>query len=164
VVIEAIDRDCSLRFHSTLAFTTHLGPGDRYLVITPWPIHMVLPFPIAIGSMYLGDPVEGRHRLIKQRNTNCFIHCSWYHAHLPSVHRSTQLLWLLKHSCRAFIDPRNFHCSSRNLADPSTIHAICVVPHTLVANDIFSTSSYVPRARTALSHEHHTSCSIQFSD
>jgi len=66
----------------------------------------------ATGSIYLGDPRVDRHHLIKQRTTHCIFLSSWSHALLPSFHRSTQFVWFLKHSCRAFIDPRNLCGSS----------------------------------------------------
>jgi len=38
----------------------------------------------------------------------------------------------LTHSCRAFIDPLNLCGSSHNLAKLTYIHALCVVPHSLL--------------------------------
>jgi hypothetical protein len=136
VLIEPKARDCSFRHPTTLQFPMHLGPLDLYLVITPLPIHTVLPFTIATESIYLRNSRVDRHHLIKQQNTHCIFHCSWSHTLLPRCHRSTRFVWFFMHSCRAFIDQRNVCGSSRNLAEPSYIHAIWVVPHSLAAYHI----------------------------
>jgi hypothetical protein len=58
----------------------------------------------------MGDPGVDRHHLII-RNTHSIFHSSWSHALLPCFHRSTQFVWVLTHSCQAFIDLRNL-CGS----------------------------------------------------
>jgi len=122
VFIEPKVHDCSFRLQTTLPFPTHLGPLDLYLVITPQPIHTVLTFTIATGSIYLGDPGVDRHHLIKQFNPHCIFHSSWSHALLPSCHGSMQFVWILKHSCRAFIDPRNIRGSSQPGSRPHPLN------------------------------------------
>jgi len=48
----------------------------------------------ATGSIYLGDPGIDRHHHIIQ-NTHSIVPRAWLHALLPSVHRSTQLVWYI---------------------------------------------------------------------
>jgi hypothetical protein len=65
----------------------------------------ILEMDSAMGSIYLGDTGADRHHLIIQRNTHSIFPSSWSHALLSSIHRSTQFVWFVMHSCAAFIDP-----------------------------------------------------------
>ena len=63
------------------------------------------------GSIYSGDPGVDRHHLTIH-NTHSICPSSWFHALLPSFHRSMQFVRFLKHSCQTFIDPGDLCRSS----------------------------------------------------
>jgi hypothetical protein len=83
---------------------------SRYLYIYTYGDTAITEIDSATVSTDLADSrVDRHHRMI--RNTHSFFPSTCSHAPLPSFHKSTQFVWLLTHSCQAFIDPRNL-CSS----------------------------------------------------
>ena len=75
--------------------------GDTGIMETDW----------ATGSIDLGDPGVDRHHFLI-RNTHSIFPSCWSHALLLSFDWSTQFVWFLTHSFRAFIDPHNLCGSS----------------------------------------------------
>jgi len=88
----------------------------------------------ATWSIYLADPRVDRHHLIIQ-NTRSVFPSSQSHAFLLSIHRSTQFMWLLTHSCQASIDPCNL-CGSTRLGIPS--YCLTLFLHSSSQNHSFS--------------------------